>query len=271
MEPKKDEVGVRLDEGLQERVGAYAAREGLTARRGHLGAPLPGPRVRGAPADRAQGGHRGPAARAARPQADGRRPRARPRSGRSASSPTGPRRPAASACRRTSFWPRAAWSRTRSGRGSSPSAGSSRPGRSRGSWRGRWTASRCGASAPTTWPSAGSRSWRGAGSTRRARSCSSRSAPASSRCARTPLGSRHLFREDAFHAPNGHFLRMTLRVEPHALGEAGGPRAARRRATARGGDARPRSCARCRGRRASTWRASSPRPGTASSRSSTSS
>jgi hypothetical protein len=24
----------------------------------------------------------------------------------------------------------------------------------------------------------------------------------------------HLFREDAFHAPNGHFLRMTLRVEP---------------------------------------------------------
>ena len=30
MEPKKDEVGVRLDDGLQERVGAYAGREGLT-------------------------------------------------------------------------------------------------------------------------------------------------------------------------------------------------------------------------------------------------
>jgi hypothetical protein len=30
MEPKKEEVGVRLDDGLQERVGAYASREGLT-------------------------------------------------------------------------------------------------------------------------------------------------------------------------------------------------------------------------------------------------
>jgi hypothetical protein len=30
MEPKKDEIGVRLDDGLQERVGAYASREGLT-------------------------------------------------------------------------------------------------------------------------------------------------------------------------------------------------------------------------------------------------
>ena len=30
MEPNKDEVGVRLDDGLQERVGAYASREGLT-------------------------------------------------------------------------------------------------------------------------------------------------------------------------------------------------------------------------------------------------
>jgi hypothetical protein len=30
MEPKRDEVGVRLDDGLQERVGAYAGREGLT-------------------------------------------------------------------------------------------------------------------------------------------------------------------------------------------------------------------------------------------------
>ena len=30
MEPKKDDVGIRLDDGLQQRVGAYAAREGLT-------------------------------------------------------------------------------------------------------------------------------------------------------------------------------------------------------------------------------------------------
>jgi hypothetical protein len=30
MEPKKDDVGIRLDEGLQQRLGAYAAREGLT-------------------------------------------------------------------------------------------------------------------------------------------------------------------------------------------------------------------------------------------------
>jgi len=30
MEPKKEEFGVRLDDGLQERVGAYAGREGLT-------------------------------------------------------------------------------------------------------------------------------------------------------------------------------------------------------------------------------------------------
>ena len=30
MEPKKEEVGVRLDDSLQERVGAYASREGLT-------------------------------------------------------------------------------------------------------------------------------------------------------------------------------------------------------------------------------------------------
>ena len=30
MEPNRDEVGVRLDDGLQERVGAYASREGLT-------------------------------------------------------------------------------------------------------------------------------------------------------------------------------------------------------------------------------------------------
>src|SRR6059036_135220 len=30
MEPKREDVGVRLDNGLQERVGAYASREGLT-------------------------------------------------------------------------------------------------------------------------------------------------------------------------------------------------------------------------------------------------
>jgi hypothetical protein len=30
MEPKREEVGVSLDGGLQERVGAYAGREGLT-------------------------------------------------------------------------------------------------------------------------------------------------------------------------------------------------------------------------------------------------
>jgi hypothetical protein len=30
MEPKKEDVGVRLDDGLQERVGAYADRESLT-------------------------------------------------------------------------------------------------------------------------------------------------------------------------------------------------------------------------------------------------
>jgi hypothetical protein len=30
MEPRKDEVGVRLDEGLQERIAAYAGREGFT-------------------------------------------------------------------------------------------------------------------------------------------------------------------------------------------------------------------------------------------------
>ena len=30
MEPIRNEVGVRLDHGLQERVGAYASREGLT-------------------------------------------------------------------------------------------------------------------------------------------------------------------------------------------------------------------------------------------------
>lgn len=30
MEPKKDEVGVRLDDDLQERVSGYARREGLT-------------------------------------------------------------------------------------------------------------------------------------------------------------------------------------------------------------------------------------------------
>src|SRR5918995_2867134 len=30
MEPKKEEVGVRLDDGQQERVAAYADREGLT-------------------------------------------------------------------------------------------------------------------------------------------------------------------------------------------------------------------------------------------------
>src|SRR5918996_1987188 len=30
MEPKKEEVGVRLDDSLQERVAAYASREGLT-------------------------------------------------------------------------------------------------------------------------------------------------------------------------------------------------------------------------------------------------
>src|SRR6266436_1002707 len=29
MEPKRDEVGVRLDDGLQERVGAYASLEDL--------------------------------------------------------------------------------------------------------------------------------------------------------------------------------------------------------------------------------------------------
>ena len=30
MEPKKEQIGVRLDDGLQERVDAYASREGLT-------------------------------------------------------------------------------------------------------------------------------------------------------------------------------------------------------------------------------------------------
>jgi hypothetical protein len=30
MEPRKEEIGVRLDDGLQERVSAYASREGLT-------------------------------------------------------------------------------------------------------------------------------------------------------------------------------------------------------------------------------------------------
>ena len=30
MEPKRDDVKVRLDEGLQQRVAAYASREGLT-------------------------------------------------------------------------------------------------------------------------------------------------------------------------------------------------------------------------------------------------
>src|SRR5205809_985722 len=30
MEPNRDEVGVRLDDGLQEHVGTYAGREGLT-------------------------------------------------------------------------------------------------------------------------------------------------------------------------------------------------------------------------------------------------
>ena len=30
MEPKSDEVGVRLDGGLEERVGTYAGREGIT-------------------------------------------------------------------------------------------------------------------------------------------------------------------------------------------------------------------------------------------------
>jgi hypothetical protein len=30
MEPKNDDVGIRLDDGLQQRIGAYAAREGLT-------------------------------------------------------------------------------------------------------------------------------------------------------------------------------------------------------------------------------------------------
>ena len=30
MEPRKEEVGVGLDDALQERVGAYASREGLT-------------------------------------------------------------------------------------------------------------------------------------------------------------------------------------------------------------------------------------------------
>jgi hypothetical protein len=30
MEPKKDDVGIRLDDGLQQRIGAYATREGLT-------------------------------------------------------------------------------------------------------------------------------------------------------------------------------------------------------------------------------------------------
>jgi hypothetical protein len=34
MEPHRDEVGVRLDDGLQERVGAYAGREGLTVGEG---------------------------------------------------------------------------------------------------------------------------------------------------------------------------------------------------------------------------------------------
>src|SRR5258708_21125831 len=34
MEPKRDEVGVRLDNDLQERVGAYAGREGLTVGEG---------------------------------------------------------------------------------------------------------------------------------------------------------------------------------------------------------------------------------------------
>jgi hypothetical protein len=32
MEPKKDETGVRLDDGLKQRLAAYAGREGLTPR-----------------------------------------------------------------------------------------------------------------------------------------------------------------------------------------------------------------------------------------------
>jgi hypothetical protein len=30
MEPNRDQIGVRLDDGLQERVGAFAGREGIT-------------------------------------------------------------------------------------------------------------------------------------------------------------------------------------------------------------------------------------------------
>ena len=48
----------------------------------------------------------------------------------------------------------------------------------------------------------------------------------------------HLFREDAFHAPNGHFAADDPAGRAPPLGEAGGPRASRGRATARGSSAR---------------------------------
>src|SRR6266568_2084745 len=186
MEPKRDEIGVRLDDGLQERVGAYAGREGLTVGEAiaallYLGLEFAERQRTGLKEDiedlqrdlrdlKQMVDVLGPAALGTQrilvhwaAQTFG--------------------------FRRTNFWPKAGSSQTRNGRASSPSGGCSRPGRSRGSWRARWTASRSAASAPTTWPNAGSRIWPAAGSTRRERSCSSHSAPAFSRRARTPPGS----------------------------------------------------------------------------------
>jgi hypothetical protein len=79
-----------------------------------------------------------------------------------------------------------------------------------------------------------------------------------------------LFREDAFHAPEGHFARMVLRVEPRlAEGLAAlEPRAVERRLEEATRDAR--SCASSPAPRGSTWRASSRPPAGTSSRSRTS-
>ena len=258
MEPKKDEVGVRLDDGLQERVGAYAAREGLTLGEAisallYLGLEFAERQRTGLKEDIEDLQRELP-----RPPADGRRHRPRGSRRRSASSPTGPRRPVGSGCPRTSCSPRAGSSRTRSGRGSSPSAGCSRPAHSRGSWRDRWTAFRSGASAPTTWPSAGSRSWRAAGSTRPGTSCSSRSAPASWRRARTwPASPTSSGRTRSTHRTATSrawpcVWSLSSRTGSPALSLAPSrPGSRKRRGT--------RSCASSRARRACTWPASSRR------------
>jgi hypothetical protein len=65
-----------------------------------------------------------------------------------------------------------------------------------------------------------------------------------------------LFREDGFHAPEGHFTRMSLRLEPRLAEQLGhlAPRAWRRGWPRRRGT---RSCASGPGRRVSTSSASS--------------